>query len=229
MRIICNFIIGGTEIINVEPIDNIFILLNKLNISKSAKFIFDGDIYAVACIFTFQEIEMTQDCEIFIINNKDINNQVIEIIKQITKEKNKIKILIEENTRLKTLNDKLNINVKKLEKEINSLHNKMKKNQSLFDNNNAMSYTITTEKIGEKIMAINFVSIGIQDIGHYCLPCKNTDIFVKLEEKLNNDFPKLKEYETFFEVNGKRIKRFKTLEENKIKSNDIINIFLIES
>ena len=83
-------------------------------------------------------------------------------------------------------------------------------------------------KPGEKIMTINFVSMGIQDIGHFSLPCKNTDIFVRLEEKLNNEFPKLKDSETYFEVNGRRIKRFKTLDENKIKSNDIINIFLID-
>ena len=77
-------------------------------------------------------------------------------------------------------------------------------------------------------MAINFVSMGIQEVGHYSQACKNTDTFIRLEEKLNNDFPKLKEYETYFEVNGRRIKRFKTLDENKIKNNDIINIFLID-
>ena len=52
---------------------------------------------------------------------------------------------------------------------------------------------------------------------------------MRLEEKLNSDFPRLKNYETFFEVNGKRLKRFKTLGENGIKSNDIINIFLVDN
>ena len=50
-----------------------------------------------------------------------------------------------------------------------------------------------------------------------------------LEEKLNNDFPQLKDYQTVFEVNTRKIKRFKTLDENNIKSNDIINIFTIEN
>ena len=77
-------------------------------------------------------------------------------------------------------------------------------------------------------MTVNFVSMGIQDVLNYSLPCKNTDLFVRLEEKLNNDFPQLKEHEIYFEVKTKRIKRFKTLDENKIKSNDIINLFLIE-
>ena len=77
-------------------------------------------------------------------------------------------------------------------------------------------------------MTVNFVSMGINDIGHYSLPCKNTDLFVRLEEKLNNDYPQLKNHETYFEVQTRRIKRFKTLEENNIKSNDIINIFIAD-
>ena len=81
---------------------------------------------------------------------------------------------------------------------------------------------------GEKIFSVNFVSMGFQDIGHYSLVCKNTDLFVRLEEKLNNDYTQLKDKETYFMVNGRRIKRFKTLDENQIKSNDVINLFLID-
>ena len=77
-------------------------------------------------------------------------------------------------------------------------------------------------------MAINFVSMVNQDIMNYNLICKNIDLFVRLEERLYEDFPQFKEYETYFVVNGKRIKRFKTLEQNNIKTNDIINIFIID-
>ena len=92
-----------------------------------------------------------------------------------------------------------------------------------------MNYiNITSIKPGEKILSVNFVSMGFQDIINYSLPCKNTDLFVRLEEQLNNDFPNLKEQETYFLVNGNRIKRFKTLDENHIKKNDIINVFLID-
>ena len=51
---------------------------------------------------------------------------------------------------------------------------------------------------------------------------------MKLEERLYEDFQQFKNYETYFEVNGKRIKRFQTLEQNHIKNNDIINIFIID-
>ena len=90
-------------------------------------------------------------------------------------------------------------------------------------------YEITSINPGEKIMTVNFVSMGVNDIGHYSLVCKNIDLFVRLEERLYKDFPQLKEYETYFEANTKRIKRFKTLEDNTIKNNDVINVFIIDN
>ena len=71
--------------------------------------------------------------------------------------------------------------------------------------------------------------MGVNDIGHYNLICKSTDLFVKLEERLYKDFPQFKEYETYFEVKTRRIKRFKTLNENNIKTNDVINMFIIDN
>ena len=71
--------------------------------------------------------------------------------------------------------------------------------------------------------------MGNQDIGHYAVVCKNTDLFIRLEEKLYDEYPDFKNYETYFEVKTKRIKRFKTLDENKIKNGDVINIFIIEN
>ena len=88
---------------------------------------------------------------------------------------------------------------------------------------------ITSINPGEKIMTINFVSMDITDIVNYALSCKNTDLFVRLEEKLYKDFPKFKEYETYFEVNTRRINRFKTLDDNKIKNKDVINVFIVDN
>ena len=117
--------------------------------------------------------------------------------------------------------------IKSLEKELNLKNEKI--NQLLSQNNNNQGrYEITSIKPGEKIMCINFVSMGNQEIRHYGLVCKNTDLFIREEERLYEDFPNFKKYETYFEVNGKRIKRFQTLSENNIKDKDIINIFIIE-
>ena len=62
----------------------------------------------------------------------------------------------------------------------------------------------------------------IKKIGHYAIPCKNTDTFVRLEEKLYEDYPEYKDKDTYFIKNGNKIKRFKSLDENKIKNNDVL-------
>ena len=56
-------------------------------------------------------------------------------------------------------------------------------------------------------MALNFVSMGSNDIGPYNLVCKNIDLFVRLEERLYEDFPQLKEYETYFLCKRKKNKK----------------------
>ena len=114
-----------------------------------------------------------------------------------------------------------------LENELNQKNNEIQ--QLLIKNNNIKDkYKITSVNPGEEIMAINFVSMGNQNIMNYNLVCKNIDLFIRLEERLYEDFPQFKEYETYFEVNGKRIKRFKTIEQNNIKTNDVINIFTVD-
>ena len=85
----------------------------------------------------------------------------------------------------------------------------METQKIISQNNLNNKYKITSINPGEKIMAVNFVSMGLNDIGHYNLICKNTNLFIRLEERLYEDFPQFKEYETYFEVNGKRIKIFK--------------------
>ena len=159
-----------------------------------------------------------QNNNIQIYNNDEY--QIKELKRQLNLEKNKNMNLIKENTELKNIINNLNNNIKTYENKMKVLENEIIKYQSNLNYLNAqISYSITAEKAGEKIIAVNFVSLGFQDIGHYCLPCKKTDIFVRLEEKLNNSFPQLKEHDTYFMVNGRKIKRFKTLDENNIKSN----------
>ena len=83
------------------------------------------------------------------------------------------------------------------------------------------------ENPDDKIISVNFVSMGFQDIINYSIPCKITDTFTKLEEKLLQDFPKLKDYEIFFEINAQRILRHKTLKENNIKENSVVSVFIV--
>ena len=70
--------------------------------------------------------------------------------------------------------------------------------------------------------------MGTQDIANYSLECKNTDLFVTLEERLLDEFPEFKKYDVYYLVNIKRVKRYLTLDQNKIKKNDLISLYIIE-
>ena len=85
---------------------------------------------------------------------------------------------------------------------------------------------ITKINPGEKIFAVSFVSMGSQDISNYALVCKNTDLFLILEERLYQDYPQIRNKKVLFMCNAKEIDRYKTLEQNNIKSKDIINVFV---
>ena len=63
---------------------------------------------------------------------------------------------------------------------------------------------------------------------HYAVICKNTDQFLKIEEKLYQSFPEYKDEGYYFTVNGSKINRDKTMDENNIKNSDIISILNIE-
>ena len=166
-------------------------------------------------------------------NNKiKEDNKYNELLNQLNEERNKNKKLLEElnneKKKVKELNDKLksyeNSNYLKKIKELEELIKLKNLEINNLKNNNDKN-EITTIKSGEKIIAIFFTSTH-QDI-HRPIPCKNTDVFVKIEEKIYNEYPKYKDYNTYLTVNGNIIKRFKTLEENGIKDGNtiIVNIY----
>ena len=149
----------------------------------------------------FEECEHSKSCSFI----PKLEKEKEELIEQLNEEKNKIEELKKENNNLKQKLENYNLkNTKKSE------------------------YLVKSINQGDKILAVNFVSIGNKDIEHYNLICKNSDLFISLEERLYKDFPKFKEYNTLFKVNDKTIKRFKTIDENNIQNNDVISIYLNE-
>ena len=183
-------------------------------------------------------IPQYNNIQISLNDNSQINNyiQQIENLKfQLYEEKDKNEILMNENNNLKIkiaqLNNEIN-KLKGLEKQIKILENNLAKKNIKKQNNLSQKakkpYEITSIKPGEKILSVNFVSMGTQDIGHFSLECKNVDLFVSLEERLFEEFPQFKKFDTYYLVNTKRVKRFLSLEQNKIKKNDIINIYFID-
>ena len=75
-------------------------------------------------------------------------------------------------------------------------------------------------------MTIVFTSIN-QKL-NYSMICKNTDTINQLELELYKEYPKLGEAEYYFICNGTVVKKFKTLEELKIKSGDVIVLNEVE-
>ena len=136
---------------------------------------------------------------------------------------------MEEKKKNKTLID----HIQELNKEINNLKNELeivKKNnidlsRLLFNikqlnaknenNRNGIIY-----KEGDKIISVGFLSID-QKI-HYNRAYRDSEILAKVEEDLYNEYPELKDRDTYLLLNGNKIKRFKSLKENNIKNGDII-------
>ena len=126
------------------------------------------------------------------------------------RELNKYKSKIE-NNEIKLSKDIQNNNV------INSILEKDKEIKEL--RLKLSRYPIQLEE-GEKLISIIFVSSD-QKV-HYSIICKNTSKFSIIEGKLYEEYNDYEEPETFFTVNGRRINRHKTLDDNKIKNSDII-------
>ena len=72
----------------------------------------------------------------------------------------------------------------------------------------------------EKLISIKFTSVN-QEI-NFKIIAKNTDAFSDIEKILYDNFPNYKYSENYFLCNGSRINKHISLEENKIKNNDIL-------
>ena len=79
---------------------------------------------------------------------------------------------------------------------------------------------------GEKLMSIIITSK--EQKFHHSIICKNTDNFCNIEIQLYNAYPEYSDSANIFTVNGNRIKRNNSLEENQIKNNDNIVLTTID-
>ena len=122
----------------------------------------------------------------------------------------------------------LNMEIEKLKKEKMDLQNQINNlNNQILSSNKEINNVKMNKKSniafinpGEKIICVLFKSFDKKI--ELTLPCKNTDIFVRLEEQLYERFPEYKETNNKFTCNGIIIKRFKSLVENNIKCSDVI-------
>jgi hypothetical protein len=162
------------------------------------------------------------------------NNSSQNIILNLEKEENNI-IIKPEELELKEKEQKFNsieeaekeLEIKKLElkeKELNEKEIKLKKKEIMLSNE---SNKREVEDKNNKFMKENIITIKIisfEQSVYFSISCNKNDSFVKIEELFYKNYPKYKESKNYFLCNGNKINRFKTLEENGIRNNDIISI-----
>ena len=164
--------------------------------------------------------------------NEILTNKISQLEQEIIEIKNKNKIL-EENEKIfknqidnkKKEYEVLKIsydNLIKLDSKENLGKILLEKENKIKELQEKLSRFPFELKKGEELMTVNFKSLD-QKIQNYSIICKKSDIFSKLEEKLYIDNSGSFDVNNFI-VNGLKIDKSKSLEENKIHNNDIIII-----
>jgi len=73
MRINCKMATHNTKLIEVEPNEKLNVLLERLNITdKKTKFIYNQETYSMFSEFTFEDIGMVDNAQIYV-NNQGIS------------------------------------------------------------------------------------------------------------------------------------------------------------
>jgi predicted RNase H-like nuclease (RuvC/YqgF family) len=137
-------------------------------------------------------------------------NEYLEKELKIEREKN-YNISNKENTSNEDLNKiiKLYDEISENQKEIKNLKGKLERFPfELCENEKIMSVIISTE---DKTIL-------------YSVIAKNTDKFLRVEEKFYDAFPEFGKVENSFYINENKINKYQTLEENAIKNSELIII-----
>jgi len=168
------------------------------------------------------------------IKNDNLNVENDNLNKKI---KEKDKLLKEQNIKNDNLNEKIkekdnllkeqNIKIDSLNKkikefEIEIISNKTKTKITELENEIKLFRTYYNFSPNEKLISIKFISTN-QDID-FTIITKNSDEFSKIEKLLYDKYPKYKDSENYFLVNGNRINRHRTFEENKVRNNDVLTL-----
>ena len=201
-------------------------------------------------LFTFLAA-LYQDLFLKYANTKKINKEISELKMELDKEKNKNKELIKKINKIeKELNEEKNKNkileqnISKLKNELDNLlkkpkkiENKILEKETLYETILEKDKEIKDLKLklsrypvelneGEELMSLIFISVD-QKL-NCSIICKNTDKFNKVETKLYDYYPEYTENENYFTFNGIKINKYKTLEENKIKNNNVVILNTID-
>ena len=152
---------------------------------------------------------------------EELRKRIKELEVALKEKDNIINILKKEKDLLKIENNNI---IEKFNKNISILNEQISKNEKMIEQYKFKISQIPFEfSPGEKIMSIIFKSYDDNIISSFI--CKNTDTFDFLEKKFYEKYSEYKGLDNIFISNGRKINKNKSLDENKIKNNDIIIIF----
>ena len=124
--------------------------------------------------------------------------------------------VLEENKYLKNENENLKKTIKLKEEENNELKLKIENLE-----NNKPEFVNA-----KQIRVVQFVS---DDRSMVCgINCLLSDTFAEVEEKLYKIYPEYRETNNIFQVNGRQVLRFKTIEENNIHEGQGVQLIKID-
>ena len=151
----------------------------------------------------------------------ELENRIKELENLLKEKDNIIDKLENKNKQLNIEYNKLN---EKLNKKISESREQIRKKEKIIKEYELKISQFPFEfSPGEKIISIIFISSDENIISSFI--CKNTDSFKVLENKFYEKYSEYKDLDNIFISNGRNINRNKSLDENKIKNNDIITIY----
>ena len=171
-------------------------------------------------------------------NDNSLKNEIEKLKKDINRLNNENSSLKIENERLKNENKNLKKELDNYKKNLNAYKLEIDKLNSVLTNkkneidklNNEMKNLKLNNNINKKVYMNDLLLIYFKSIDQkvdIAYPCKKDDVFVRIEEKLYNEYPDFKDLNTYFTVNGRVVKRFRSMLENDIRNNDkiLLNIY----
>ena len=141
--------------------------------------------------------------------NKELKEKLNEANKIIEEQKKEIQELKYEITKIKSEG------ITQVNSLIELIEKKDKENKQLKENKNNINTNNTSPKI-----TLQFKSFDNEM--KFSIKCFGTEPFFDIEEKLYEKYPKYKNYNTSFSFYGNVIDKFKTINENGIKSGGVI-------
>ena len=149
--------------------------------------------------------------------NKELKEKLLEAYKKIEEQKQEIEDLKYKMTITKSEG------MNQINKLMSIIENKDKQIMELKAKKNKLSNNITDMS---NIKAINIISVDGKV--HYPMACRGNQPFSDIEAKLYERYPEYKETFNNFLCNGNVIKRYKTIDENKIRDGNTITIIAEE-